>query len=289
MMEQGTIVSAEVLPKVAKEFAKAARQGGALAEALKTVRVQQGKFFTQSQKAQNTIFKSGYGEGLASFYETMITILKDSEPLLRTIGDLFRQVFKIAANSIKLLVTPLQSLGFIFDKLIPSFDATDKFANSTMPKLISFSLLLLTPWGRLLSMFIAVQATLEEIFALTNKGVVGQIERDLGYDIGIAEDKKIKDIIGGNTKDDKVQPKSSGSFLDNRIDAINRSFDLAKQSLDYWTSWQPVIDLVGGIAKDSGTKLPPVNITNNPVIDHSGNLHIENIVNQSLVNGQAQR
>ena len=274
MMEQGTIVSSEILPKVAKEFAKAARQGGALGEALKTVRVQQGKFLTQSQKAQNTIFKSGFGEGLSSFYQTMIRAFKDLDPVLKILGKTFKLLFSTVAEALNMLIQPIKVLGNLVDTLYDLDKTSSHFAENTTPKLVAAALLMSTAWGKVLVKFLAIKAIYEEIIGLTNKGVRGQLERDLGIDIGVGEAGGLFDPTAGN-----ASLQRDASPVDNFFKKLNTG-----------DTKDPLGDLRKnlGISAMGGSNVE-VRVVNNPVIDHSGGMHIETAIEQSIVNGQAQR
>jgi len=276
MMEQGTIVSSEILPKVAKEFAKAARQGGALGEALKTVRVQQGKFLTASQKAQNTIFKSGFGEGLASFYQTMIQNLKELEPVLKVVGKLFNYLFRVISAGVNMLLSPLKVLGNLTDAFIDLDAASSQFAENTVPKMVAAGALMLTAWGRVLARFLAIKAVIEELIALSSKNVIGQIERDIGQDFGMdfgiggdkinkpAEDINAFSRILQGVKDNASTFMDSGGGAAGLMSIINESFMRASVS-------------------------NTIVVKPQPVIDHSGGLYVETAIEQSIVNGQAQR
>lgn len=107
-MEQGKLLASEVLPKVAAEYKKAAKEGGAYDTALQGLRVTEGRLITQSQKAGDTIFKSGFSEGLSDLYETISELLKDAAPQLRKIGHVFGLVFKGLARALEIL-TPILS------------------------------------------------------------------------------------------------------------------------------------------------------------------------------------
>lgn len=272
MMEQGTIVSAEVLPKVAKEMAKAARSGGALAAALKTVRVQEGNFNTQLQKSQDTIFNSGYGEGLASFYKRMVDVLKRLDPMLKVVGKAFGILFDLTGRFISMWATPLEILGNAVDLLTSPFKELGETSNEASKNMLVTGALMLTPWGRLLVLFNTIKGVLEEIMALTTRGVVGKLERDLGRDVGF-------DLLEKKTTDDK------GNIINSKgkpkIDNTQRILDKVNEV----TLTSVITNYAISAFKDMG--VPLVNIQ--PIIDHSGGIHIETAIERSIQNGQAQR
>ena len=102
-MENGQLVSSEVLPKVAAELKKAALEGGAFEQALKGLRVTEGQMITESQRAGNKIFKSGFSEGLSELYKTISEILKNAGPQLEKLGDIFGKVFKVIAHGLRVI------------------------------------------------------------------------------------------------------------------------------------------------------------------------------------------
>jgi hypothetical protein len=110
MMETGSVLAAETLPKVAEAYRAAAIAGGAYDLALKGLRVTEGRMVKSSQEAADTIFKSGFSAGLADLYGTLAETLKDSEPQLKKIGKFFGLIFKGLAKVIKFLTPVLQIL-----------------------------------------------------------------------------------------------------------------------------------------------------------------------------------
>lgn len=93
MMENGELLAADVLPKVAKEMKKVAAVG--LEDKLDTLRVAQGQFFNELQKAGDTIFKGGFAEGLKGLFFTLGEFLKENEHALKSLGKVFGLVFNI--------------------------------------------------------------------------------------------------------------------------------------------------------------------------------------------------
>ena len=274
MLELGQI-GTDVLPAFGKELKNIAREGGGLAAALETVRVQENRLFSKLQTSQETIFKGGFGKGQGRAYKSMTALLEKLEPALKVTGTLFRWLFNIISSAVQVLASPLVTLGQLLNVVKDLGIASDSFADQTVPKLVVGAALVRTAWGRVLVGFVAIKAVLEEIYALSNKNVVGQIERDLNMDFG---------AFGGETPTETQTKKEDQNLLDRTITSFNKS-------LDYWTSMQPTYDALG--LSGLGTPLKPtstnVTINTQPLIDQSGNFHLKELVNQSLVDGQAQR
>lgn len=119
-MENGQLLAEEVLPKVAKEYAKAAREGGALEKAVKRVAVQQQRFLNMVTVISDEIFKSGFGEGMAVWFKEMSDSLKKLLPTFRTFGRIF-------GNFIKGITVPLK---FVADTLAMIGDALSVIFNN---------------------------------------------------------------------------------------------------------------------------------------------------------------
>ena len=96
MMERGELLASDVLPKVAEEFRRTAREGGAYEEALKSLRTQKGRFVTESQRAADTIFKSGFEEGLAELYGELQNQLGETGKAQEDMGKIIGKQGRIA-------------------------------------------------------------------------------------------------------------------------------------------------------------------------------------------------
>lgn len=125
-MEQGQVLASDILPKVAKEMSRVANSGGALEEKYKTARVAQGRFFTQLEQAQNTIFQGGMDEGLGSFFNDLSHSLKELAPLLKVFGRIFKVAFTLIGSAIRLVSVPFQMLGSLLGTIT---DALGEFSS----------------------------------------------------------------------------------------------------------------------------------------------------------------
>jgi tape measure domain-containing protein len=117
LMESGSLLAKDVLPKVAIEMQKVANEAGALELKYKTTRVAQGRFFKQLETANNDIFEGGFDEGAAGVLNQLALGLKDSEDSLASFGQVFKLFFNTLNTIVKLLTPILQGLTWTIGKL----------------------------------------------------------------------------------------------------------------------------------------------------------------------------
>lgn len=134
-MEQGKLISSEVLPKVAAAYREAADAGGAYQLALKGLRVTEGQMVKSTQEAGEKIFQSGFNEGLSKLYETIAKLLANSGPQLEKIGNIFGRVFNAIAYTIKTLEPFVKVLISNFDLLFGGYMLAKVFALTKAMKL----------------------------------------------------------------------------------------------------------------------------------------------------------
>lgn len=185
MMEKGTLLSKDVLPKVAKQFAKAARDGGALAEALQSVRVQQQRFFTSLQKKQNLIFKSGFGKGFANFLKDSEKALEKVNPLFIGLGKIFKVLFEVLGDMVSIYSNTVQGISEGIDFFWGFLNISESVSRSLTSTLAPALVYLLGPLGKILFIVNAVIGVFKEMYALTTKGVMADFERAIGKDLGV--------------------------------------------------------------------------------------------------------
>ena len=205
MMEAGTLVSADILPKVGRAYAKAAREGGALGEALKTVAVQQGKFNAQLQKSQDTVFKSGFGEGYASILSNLAESMKGLKGLSEALGGVFHILFKSIAAAFNLIAIPLKVISHLLSKVkevagevgagfalllmvSPMFFRVGLAIKSMVQWLIALRLVTISMAGAFAIGFWPLTGALlaiKEIIALLSDDVIGDLEVAVGKDFSL--------------------------------------------------------------------------------------------------------
>ena len=116
-MEAGKVMAAEVLPKLAKEYRKAAMGNGAFDAASKKTRAELNRFMTQLSLFKNEIFEGGFGEGLSGFFKMTSTILKDIKPLANFIGKVLKWAFLGLAQALNIVAAPLRLASNLFSLL----------------------------------------------------------------------------------------------------------------------------------------------------------------------------
>lgn len=94
MMQKGELKAAKVLPFVAKYFAEAARNGGALDKALQSNRVAMQQMQQTWVNFQNSIFQGGFGEQMTRVFRDLATILDSNGELATNLGKFFGSVIE---------------------------------------------------------------------------------------------------------------------------------------------------------------------------------------------------
>lgn len=126
LMEQGKLIASEVLPKVGDEFKKAARDGGALDQALKGLQVTKGQFKIQGDKSLDKVFDSGFEKGLSELYKTLSEELADSGKTLEDTGNIYNKLFRSIAVGIKAVTPFLKATIQIISKMADTLELSAK-------------------------------------------------------------------------------------------------------------------------------------------------------------------
>lgn len=221
MMEQGQLVSSEVLPKVAAELKKAALEGGAFEKALKGLKVTEGQLGTDFQRAGKKIFNSGFEDGMSEMYKTLSDIIKDAGPQLEKLGDIFGKVFRGIAHGFRIL-EPYMKVAI--DNFWTLFGA------AAISRVVAMGAALRTTFLPLTAAVVAA----EELASLMSDSLVGSIEKKMGMQVNLLDrttsglerredgkyygDGKKKEFFGlgsvgsyGLDIMDKLNPYTSGS------------------------------------------------------------------------------
>lgn len=94
MMQNGELKAAKVLPFVAKYYAEAARQGGALEKALNGNRVAMQRMGQTWINFQNAIFQGGFGEQMTKIFNDIAKVLDANAPLAQNLGRFFGKMIE---------------------------------------------------------------------------------------------------------------------------------------------------------------------------------------------------
>lgn len=107
-MENGELLAADVLPKVAKEMKKVAAVG--LEDKLDTLRVAQGQFNNQLEKTMNFIFQGKFSEGLKDLFQSLTEDMQGSEDGLNGLSETFKLAFNVIRNASEILLPVLNEV-----------------------------------------------------------------------------------------------------------------------------------------------------------------------------------
>lgn len=94
LMEEGKLLSKDILPLVGKHMSAAARKGGALEKMLHGNMVAMNRLRMTWQNFQNQIFMGGFGEALTRVFNNMAGVLKQNNELAKTFGYIIGELMK---------------------------------------------------------------------------------------------------------------------------------------------------------------------------------------------------
>ncbi|HGM7740921.1 TPA: tape measure protein [Serratia marcescens] len=128
MMEEGKLMSKDILPAVADEFKALARNGGALDKAVNSNRASFQRLQTAMQNSMGQFFDGGFGSALTSAFDTMSAALNNNADTFKFWGDLAGNVIEGATDSFAYLYDTivfvarvgghyLESMGVSFEGL----------------------------------------------------------------------------------------------------------------------------------------------------------------------------
>ena len=272
-MEQGKLLSADVLPKVAKEFRKSALEGGAFDKALQGLRVTEGQFITGAQRAGDTIFKSGFSEGLSELYKTMSEIFKDAGPQLEKIGKIFGTAFKAIAYTLKLIEPPLSLI----------INNIEYLAGGLMIK--KLMLLRTTLATTFLPITVALAAA-EELISLFSDKLVGVTEKAMGYQVNLADGTKTNLV----TKDGKLMsdPNSRRGLMTDPSSGNTALANMTEEQFDklsFFSKADLVLEQIGAMQADmmsQGMQNMFWDSPKQPVISQTNTIKVEGVSGEDV-------
>jgi len=212
-MEAGKLLSADVLPKVAKELRRTANSGGALEMRMKSMRVAQGRFFKQVESGADTIFTAGFDIGGGEMFNEMADELDQAASGMKGMGKVFNLVFKVIGSASQFLIPILNSvfyaLGLISDVLVELFQHKSGqiaagigvigYAVGGLNGKLGATNTLLTLMMRkifvLLGPFVAIAVLIEDIMANFDDKKVSSIEAAMGRQFGDNKGAETKDMF----------------------------------------------------------------------------------------------
>lgn len=183
MMENGELLAADVLPKVAKEMKAVAAVG--LESKLDTLRVAQGQFFNELEKSANTVFKGGFAEGLKELFQTMTISIRENGDTLKNFGEIFRTIF-LGLDSIYQVASPvIMAIIDVIGTLAGGLD--EAFGDNTVEKVTKAVTAITIALSPLLRIVTAVAAAFDFLLSFFQDDKMNLIERYLGKDIDLTK------------------------------------------------------------------------------------------------------
>ena len=125
LQQTGGLISSKVLPHFAKRMSLAAKANGGLENAMKSNRVAMNQMITAAQTTAETIFKSGWSEGLTDLFKATGEMLMENETLFISLGKIAGKVFKGIAWVIRNILSPaFSAFGSILNAINETFSTT---------------------------------------------------------------------------------------------------------------------------------------------------------------------
>lgn len=213
MMERGELMAKDVLPKVGAEFARLARNGGALEAALKNLRTQENRMRLGFQEGADTIFNGGFEEGAADVFAAISEMFNNGESALRSFGNVFKLIFKAIAGVIRVITPVIDGLVFVLGGLsdtIMKIFSTDfgKIAGSIL--IVSLAMTKLTKMTKAATMALTALLRRLLLIPMLILGIADEI-------YSLADDSRMslieKKLLGGKQAGD-VQKSDMLGFMD---------------------------------------------------------------------------
>lgn len=99
LMQDGKLFAKDILPYVAKQMKEAARQGGALDQAIKSNRASWQRLQTSMQNAMNVFFTSGFGNELTSAFDAISAAVNGSGGAFEMFGHIAGKIVEGATDA----------------------------------------------------------------------------------------------------------------------------------------------------------------------------------------------
>ncbi|WP_349886170.1 tape measure protein [Pantoea ananatis] len=99
LMQDGKLMSKDILPEVAKQMKAAARSGGALDKAVNSNRAAWQRLQTSLQNAMNVFFTSGFGSSLTTAFDSIAAAIDGSGDALGMFGHIAGQIVEGATDA----------------------------------------------------------------------------------------------------------------------------------------------------------------------------------------------
>lgn len=145
MMEQGQLVSSEVLPKFAKQLKIATREGGALEAGLKTSRVAMQRFGTAFKLNILDSFDAGLESGLGEFFNNLTAIVGNAAPTFEFLGMTVGKLLSILSTGLLALQQFARPLIILLGKMTESTNDVNSALGRTSRAMNTIAAAMLIP------------------------------------------------------------------------------------------------------------------------------------------------
>ena len=114
-MELGNLISEDVLPKVAKQYAKVARENGALESATKKLNSENQRFLNALTKMKLELGEGGFKDGMAYMFRGLAETINSID--WKGLGGIIGGTLKGFTEAIRVLTLPLQAVVHLFSMM----------------------------------------------------------------------------------------------------------------------------------------------------------------------------
>lgn len=182
MMEEGKL-GLDVLPKFGRALRELSNENKALDKAILTARVQENRLIQQFQKSADKVFRSGFEEGLVTFYKSLSEELKSTGKAQEDLGNIYGNFFKLLARAIKLVTPLLEAALNVVSKLTDAVMLSVR-GWEMMPAPIKAAaaafILLNSSMARVMAKGVLLLALFQEVASLFDDKLVGALEAQMG-------------------------------------------------------------------------------------------------------------
>jgi len=143
LQQKGGLISSKVLPKFAENLRLAARNNDALDKALQSNGTSMRQMMTAVQGAADTVFKSGWSEGLSDLFKSIGELFKENETFFKSFGKIAGAFFKGLAFLVRNVLNPvLSALGSILNLVTTAMEKLGDWVAIVLVYFAKFSPLL---------------------------------------------------------------------------------------------------------------------------------------------------
>jgi hypothetical protein len=116
-VEEGKVLTKDVLPKFSEELKKMSRAGGALDKTMQSTPAQFQRFMNALTDAKLAFYDNGMSEGLAYMFKEFADTLKDLNPLMTALGKIFKGALMVITFALKAIAAPFKVVVKLFENL----------------------------------------------------------------------------------------------------------------------------------------------------------------------------